>query len=96
MRADVSYYEGMPRKQDRHPRARNDRSGRRTPPPALTGAERVYFNRQMAEGAQLTLRLSDGEELSGTLIEHDRDLITLQGERGLIVVRKSEIRYIAE
>jgi len=86
----------MDRKKDRRPKDRNERSGRRTPPPALTGAERVYFNRQAAEGVRLTLSMRDGEELSGTLVEHDRDLITLEGERGLIVVRRSEIRYIAE
>jgi hypothetical protein len=86
----------MDRKRDRKPRDRNERPGRRTPPPALTGAERVYFNRQVAEGGRLTLSMRDGEELSGTLVEHDRDLITLEGERGLIVVRKSEVRFIAE
>ena len=86
----------MDRKRERKSGGGGERPGRRTPPPALTGAERVYFNRQVAEGAQVTLSMRDGEELSGTLVEHDRDLITLEGERGLIVVRKSEVRFIAE
>ena len=75
---------------------KRERQGRRTPPPSVTGAERVYFNRQVAEGADLTLGMRDGEELSGKLIEHDRDQLTLENDGRRVVIRKSEIRFIAE
>jgi small nuclear ribonucleoprotein (snRNP)-like protein len=40
--------------------------------------------------------LVDGREVRGVIREFDRDQLTLDGENGQILVRKSEIRYLYE
>jgi hypothetical protein len=70
--------------------------GRRTPPPDATGIESQFFERAVQAGAPLVVKLIDGGSMRGVVREFDRDQLTLEGEGGPIVVRKSEIRYLYE
>ena len=69
---------------------------RRTPPPPSTGLEAEYLERKAVEGAALVLTLSDGTKVSGTLVDQDRDQLTIEDSSGTIIVRKTDIRYIEE
>ncbi len=81
-------------------RKRNERDGgrpgRRTPPPPATGLENRYFEGVKSSGTLLVLTMTDGQTVSGPVEAFDRELITIGGERGSRVVRKSDIRYISE
>lgn len=70
--------------------------GRRVPPPAGTGKEAEFFSEVAQQGAEVVVTLIDGTIFSGTVQEHDRDQLILEDSSGPIVIRKSEIRYVAE
>ena len=70
--------------------------GRRTPPPDNTGLESGYFEQTVRSGAPIVLELTDGSSIRGVVVEFDRDQLTLERDDGSVVVRKSEIRYLAE
>jgi sRNA-binding regulator protein Hfq len=82
----------------KRPRRRGDRPplGRRTPPSPRTGLEAKFYETKILDATPVVLMLVDGREVRGVIREFDRDQLTLDGENGQILVRKSEIRYLYE
>ena len=69
---------------------------RRTPPPDATGLEAKYLEIMASSGASLIVVTSDGKKIRGVVREFDAELLTLDGEGGPVVLRKSSIRYLYE
>jgi len=69
---------------------------RRTPPTAATGLEAKFLEGTISSGVPLVLVMSDGSKVRGVVVEFDRDQLTLEGDHGRVVIRKSEIRYLYE
>lgn len=68
---------------------------RRTPPPELTHREALWYARRVEDGALLVLRLSDGEELTGSLDWYDRSAYRLRlPDGGHLVVQKSAVQTL--
>jgi host factor-I protein len=64
-------------------------------PPELTHAENFYWVKQMQSRTQMTIVLTDGEELHGTVEWYDRDCIKLTrfGSPNLLIY-KQMIKYV--
>ncbi len=73
-----------------------NRAGRRLPPPSATGLEARYLRVAMKAGRPIELHLADGRALRGPIEAFDNDVITIATDDGPLVVRKSDIRYVAE
>jgi sRNA-binding regulator protein Hfq len=86
----------MDRPRGRSGGKRDSRPPRRTPPPNATGLEANFFDEAMRERRQLVVTLIDGTKVCGTVEEYDRDQLTIEDSSGPIIIRKSEIRYLAE
>ena len=69
---------------------------RRTPPPSYTGLEADFFERLERGTEPLVVVLTDGRKITGPVQAVDRDLLTLNADRGEVVIRKNEIRYLYE
>ena len=75
---------------------RDNRPVRRAPPPAATGLEAEFFEQARRGKLPLVLTLIDGTTICGIVREFDRDQVTIEDSSGNIVVRKREIRYLAQ
>ena len=88
-------------------RASNERSERapqqhvpvqvkkRVPPPNETNAEIYYYKRQIDSRTLMTIVLSDGEELEGTIEWYDRDALKVNrtGAPNILLL-KHNIKYM--
>lgn len=57
-------------------------------------AEAFYFQKQMQQQTEMTIRLDDGEELRGFIEWYDRCVIKLRAGRRRILVYKAGIKYL--
>jgi len=86
----------------RWPRPRHDSDpkhgpARRVPPPESTGLEARYLEQLGATGWPVRVRLRDGQQLEGTVVGFDREILTVGPAVGEpVTVRKSEVRCIEE
>ncbi len=71
--------------------------GRRPPPPPATGEEAAFLEVRRSSGDPVAVHLIDGEVVVGRITYHDRDMIKVERAEGPhLVLRKSDIRYIAD
>jgi hypothetical protein len=70
---------------------------RRVPPPENTGLETQYLEALGRAGSPIRVRLQDGHELEGIVVEFDREILTIEPAVGeAVTIRKSDVRYIEE
>lgn len=76
-------------------RQSNDYETRRKSPPSDTNAEIFYYKKQIDARTLMTIVLSDGEELEGTIEWYDRDAIKVnRAAAPNILLLKHNIKYM--
>jgi hypothetical protein len=66
------------------------------PPPAATELEARYLDECKRKGSTLVVSLRSGDTVRGSIEDFDRDVITIRSAEGLLTLRKTDVRYLAE
>ena len=78
----------------RQPRDRED-DARKKSPPNETNAEIFYYKKQIDSRTLMTIVLSDGEEIEGTIEWYDRDALKVnRADAPNILLLKHNIKYM--
>lgn len=58
--------------------------------------ESRFLEEKRRNGETIHFELRDGRSVRGTVAAHDGEHVEIAGESGPLVIRKSEIRFLAE